>query len=69
MEAWKYEHIESSHDIAGVMADDKVLVSLQSLVLRFHLTTRVVFVTFELLVHCMQKMLHKEMQYKNNVHV
>ena len=46
-----------SHDISGVVADYKISISLQLLGLKVDLTTGVVVVTFELLIHRVKKVL------------
>ena len=56
METWERD----IHDVPGVVADDKVAVSLKILGLQVHLSTGVVVVTFELLVHRRQEMLHRD---------
>ena len=58
----QYESIESwecdLHNISGVVANDKVSISLQIFGLWVHLSTGVMGVTFELLVHRSQKVLN-----------
>ena len=60
METWERD----IHDVPGVVADDKVAVSLQILGLQVHLSTGVVVVTFELLVHRCQEMLHRDKKFR-----
>ena len=59
-----YENMETRerdiHDIPGVVADDKVAISLQILGLQVHLSTGIVIVTFKLLIHRRQEMLRIE---------
>ena len=54
MESWEW-HL---HNISGVMANDEISVSLQILWLWTDLSTQVVVVTFELLIHRMQEVLN-----------